>query len=138
MLCAERAPGVPIGAPSSLSVVIPALNEENGIDAILDRVLAQRAPLAATGIDELEVIVVDDGSQDGTADRIRAYPDVRLIQHPVNRGYGAALKTGFNAATGDLLAFLDADGTYPPESFPTLCRAVEEQAADLIIDRLLG
>jgi len=121
------------GRPTSLSVVIPALNEENGIDAILERVLAQRDGLAAAGIRELEVIVVDDGSKDRTADRIRAFSDVRLIQHPVNRGYGAALKTGFNAATGDLLAFLDADGTYPPESFPELCRAVEEHDADLII-----
>jgi glycosyltransferase involved in cell wall biosynthesis len=119
--------------PTSLSVVIPALNEENGIDAILERVLAQRAGLDQVGIHELEVIVVDDGSKDRTADRIRAYSDVRLIQHPVNRGYGAALKTGFNAATGDLLAFLDADGTYPPESFPELCQAVEEHEADLII-----
>ena len=125
--------GPVLGRPTSLSVVIPALNEENGIDAILERVLAQRAGLAAEGISELEVIVVDDGSKDRTAERIRAYADVRLIQHPVNRGYGAALKTGFNAATGDLLAFLDADGTYPPESFPELCRAIETHEADLII-----
>lgn len=125
--------GKPRGRPASLSVVIPALNEENGIDAILQRVLAQREGLAQVGIHELELIVVDDGSKDKTADRIRAYSDVRLIQHEVNRGYGAALKTGFNAATGDLLAFLDADGTYPPESFPTLCQAVEEHQADLII-----
>src|SRR5687768_9407777 len=81
--------------PTSLSVVIPALNEENGIDAILDRVLAQRDGLAAAGIRDLEVIVVDDGSKDRTAERIKTYPDVRLIQHPVNQGYGAALKTGF-------------------------------------------
>jgi glycosyltransferase involved in cell wall biosynthesis len=118
---------------SSLSVVIPALNEEHGIDAILERVLAQRDGLVEVGIRELEVVVVDDGSRDGTAARVRAHADVRLIEHPVNRGYGAALKTGFNAATGDLLAFLDADGTYPPESFPTLCLAIEEHDADLII-----
>src|SRR3954463_12332961 len=125
--------------PTSLSTVIPALNEENGIDEILQRVLAQRTGLATVGIRELEVIVVDDGSKDKTADRIRTYPDVRLIQHSVNRGYGAALKTGLNAATGDLLAFLDADGTYPPESFPALCAAIEEHAADLIIgSRMLG
>ncbi len=123
----------PRARATSLSIVIPALNEENGIDEILQRILAQRAGLAAVGIGELEVIVVDDGSKDRTADRIRAYSDVRLIQHEVNRGYGAALKTGFNAANGDLLAFLDADGTYPPELFPTLCAAVEEHDADLII-----
>jgi glycosyltransferase involved in cell wall biosynthesis len=123
----------------TLSVVIPALNEERGIDAILQRVLSQRPELARAGVPGLEVIVVDDGSKDATAERVRAYPDVRLIRHPVNRGYGAALKTGFGAATGDLLAFLDADGTYPPESFPTLCRAVAEHDADLIIgSRMLG
>ena len=130
---ADRSGAPARGRPASLSVVIPALNEENGIDAILQRVLAQRSGLDAVGIHELEVIVVDDGSKDKTADRIRTYADVRLIQHPVNRGYGAALKTGFNAATGDLLAFLDADGTYPPESFPELCQAVELHQADLII-----
>src|SRR5690348_14624804 len=78
--------------PMSLSVVIPALNEENGIDEILGRVLAQRDGLADVGIHTLEVLVVDDGSKDKTADRVRAHHDVRLIQHPVNKGYGAALK----------------------------------------------
>ncbi|MFN8524883.1 MAG: glycosyltransferase family 2 protein [Chloroflexota bacterium] len=117
----------------TLSVVIPALNEEDGIDEILERVLAQRSPLAAVGVDGLEVIVVDDGSKDGTAARVRQYQDVVLISHEVNRGYGAALKTGFGAARGQLLAFLDADGTYPPEWFPSLCRVQAEQSADLVI-----
>ncbi len=131
----------PPAAPAAvtLSVVIPALNEERGIDAILRRVLAQRQELARAGVAGLEVIVVDDGSQDGTAERVAAYPDVRLIRHPMNQGYGAALKTGFGAASGGLFAFLDADGTYPPESFPTLCRALAEHDADLIIgSRMLG
>ena len=129
----ERTTNARSTSPASLSVVLPALNEEHGIDAILERVLGQRDELARAGIRTLEVIVVDDGSQDHTADRIRAHADVRLIQHETNRGYGAALKTGFNAATGELLAFLDADGTYPPESFPALCRALTEHDADLII-----
>jgi hypothetical protein len=64
---------------------------------------------------------------------------VRLIQHPVNRGYGAALKTGFAAASFDLVGFLDADATYPPEEFPALCRALAERQADLVIgSRMLG
>ncbi len=123
-----------------LSVVIPALNEERGIDEILQRVLAQRDELARAGGLALEVVVVDDGSRDGTAERVAQYhPQVRLIRHTTNRGYGAALKTGFGAAAGDLLAFLDADGTYPPESFPTLCRALREHDADLVIgSRMLG
>ena len=130
----KEASGAALAAPSlSLSVVIPALNEEHGIDEILQRVLAQRDPLIQVGVSDLEVIVVDDGSKDRTAELVSTYGDVRLIQHPTNRGYGAALKTGLNAARGDLLAFLDADGTYPPESFPTLCQTLVERNADLII-----
>ena len=143
------APTRPLAEPDSddagrattpiLSVVIPALNEERGIDEILQRVLGQRDELARAGVCELEVIVVDDGSRDRTAERVSRYSDVRLLRHDVNRGYGAALKTGFGAASGDLLAFLDADGTYPPESFPTLCRAQREHDADLVIgSRMLG
>jgi glycosyltransferase involved in cell wall biosynthesis len=135
----EAPPQTESAAPKTLTVVIPALNEESGIDEILQRVLAQREALALVGVGGLEVIVVDDGSRDGTAARVESYPDVRLIKHPTNRGYGAALKTGFGAATGDLLAFLDADGTYPPEWFPMLCRAQAEQAADLVIgSRMAG
>jgi glycosyltransferase involved in cell wall biosynthesis len=119
--------------PGTLSVVIPALNEERGIQAILQRVLAQRDALRRAGLASIEVLVVDDGSTDGTAERVAAYRDVKLIQHDRNRGYGAALKTGFAAASGDLLAFLDADGTYPPESLPILCRALAERNADLVI-----
>src|SRR5437773_7237985 len=135
----ELAPDTAAGSLPKLSVVIPAYNEEHGIDAILDRVLAQREPLREGGIGELEVLVVDDGSRDRTAERVAAYSDVRLIRHQVNRGYGAALKTGFSAATGDLLAFLDADGTYPPEHFPALCRSALEPDHDIVIgSRMLG
>lgn len=116
----------------SLSVVIPAYNEEEAISDIVRRVLATRDALAAVGISPLEVIVVDDGSRDQTAMRVQVFPQVRLLRHRVNRGYGAALKTGFSAARGDLLAFLDADGTYPPESYPQLCQAALA-GADLVI-----
>jgi hypothetical protein len=123
----------------ALSVVIPAYNEENGIADIVERVLSVKQPLAEAGVTELELIVVDDGSHDRTADIVAGYPGVRLIRHAANQGYGAALKTGFSNATGDLLAFLDADGTYPPESFPQLCRAAIEQNADLVIgSRMTG
>jgi len=117
---------------SMLSVVIPALNEEDSIAAIVERVLAVRAPLADIGID-LELIVVDDGSCDRTSDIVRQYEDVMLICHDGNAGYGAALKTGFAASRGDWLGFLDADGTYPPEQFPQLCQAAMEAGADLVV-----
>jgi hypothetical protein len=114
-----------------LSVVIPAYNEEDGIEAILERVLSVRPALAEAGIGDLELIVVDDGSADRTAE-VAERPGVRVVRHPANKGYGAALKTGFNAARGDLLAFLDADGTYPPECFPDLCREALA-GADLVV-----
>jgi len=100
---------------STLSVIIPALNEEDGIADIIERVLAVRPALAEVGVDDLELIVVDDGSADRTAEIAATYDDVRLIRHEVNKGYGAAIKTGFRHARGELLSFLDADGTYPPD-----------------------
>lgn len=116
-----------------LSVIIPAWNEAEGIAAICRRVLATEAELAAAGIPDLELIVVDDGSSDGTAEIARAVDGVAVIEHPSNRGYGAAIKTGFRAATGDLLAFLDADGTYPPESYPAMARRLLEERADIVV-----
>jgi glycosyltransferase involved in cell wall biosynthesis len=124
---------------TTLSVVIPALNEENGIVDIIERVLGIKASLAEVGVSNLELIVVDDGSKDRTPEIVASYPEVVLIKHPVNRGYGAAIKTGFRHAKGELLAFLDADGTYPPESYPDLCRPILEDEADLVIgSRLAG
>src|SRR5205823_7808261 len=94
--------------------------------------LACLPALRQVGIPDLEVIVVDDGSSDDTVQHVQPFP-VRLIQHATNRGYGAALKTGFAAARYEVIGFLDADATYPPESFPALCRALLEQEADLVV-----
>ncbi len=126
-----------------LSVVIPAYNEEDGIAEIIERVLTIRPGLAEVGVDDLELIVVDDGSSDKTVAITTGYAEadatVRLIQQPVNKGYGAALKTGFSQARGNLLGFLDADGTYPPEHFPNLCRVALNEGIDLVIgSRMLG
>ncbi len=121
-----------------LSVVIPAYNEENGIAEIACRVLAVEPDLKRAGVDRLELLIVDDGSKDRTAEVASNIPGVTLIRHPRNRGYGAALKTGFSRAGGDLIGFLDADGTYPPEYFPQLCRAALN-GTDLVIgSRMAG
>lgn len=115
-----------------LSIIIPAYNEEDGIASIVERVLSIGPTLRATET-ALELIVVDDGSRDRTAEIAGQYPDVRLIRHQTNHGYGAALKTGFAHAKGAWLGFLDADGTYPPEHFPDLLSAARDEEADLVI-----
>ena len=123
---------------TALSIVIPAYNEEDGIETIARRVLAVRDDLNKVGVDLAELVVVDDGSRDRTAEIASAIEGVTLIKHVKNKGYGGALKTGFNAAKGDLIGFLDADGTYPPEYFPQLCvRALG--GVDLVIgSRMAG
>ena len=121
-----------------LSVVIPAYNEENGIAEIVSRVLSVQPALQQVGVKRLELLVVDDGSRDRTAEVAERIPGVSLIRHPKNKGYGAALKTGFSKASGELIGFLDADGTYPPEYFPQLCQ-VALDGADLVIgSRMAG
>lgn len=123
---------------TTLSVVIPAYNEEEGITEIIYRVLAVKDNLAKVGISELELLVVDDGSRDRTAEIVSSIEGVRLIRHVRNKGYGAALKTGFCHAKGELIGFLDADGTYPPEYFPLLCQEVLN-GKDLVIgSRMAG
>jgi glycosyltransferase involved in cell wall biosynthesis len=118
-------------APPTLSVVIPAYNEESGIRDIASRVLSIEPDLRGAGVGQLELIVVDDGSADRTAEIAANIEGVTLAVHPHNRGYGAALKTGFEQSRGEYIGFLDADGTYPPEFFPELCRALTE--ADIVV-----
>ncbi len=125
-----------------LSVVIPAYNEEKGIAEIISRVVAVQSSLAKIGVDRMELLVVDDGSRDRTAEVTTAMAKdcavIRLVRHPKNKGYGAALKTGFSQARGELIGFLDADGTYPPEYFPQLCQLALE-GKDLVVgSRMAG
>ncbi|MBI1277893.1 MAG: glycosyltransferase [Anaerolineaceae bacterium] len=124
-----------------LSIVVPAYNEEDGVAAVIDRTLTIEPELRKLGLDGMELIIVDDGSKDRTAEIVKGYIDrgVVLIQHKKNRNYGGALKTGFHHAKGNLLAFMDADGTYPPEYFPRMVQAMLEQNADLVIgSRMAG
>ena len=93
-----------------LSYFFPAHNEEANIEALVEEALAELPTLA----ERFEIVVVDDGSRDGTgviADRLAGeYPDlVRAVHHPVNLGYGAALRSGFGAARCETVAFTDGD-----------------------------
>lgn len=99
----------------SLSVIIPAYNEEKSIGPLLEKLAAV---LSESGI-ENEVIVVDDGSEDATAEIARS-AGVHCIRHERNMGYGAALKTGVRRSRFDSILIIDADGTYLPESIPVL------------------
>lgn len=121
-----------------LSVVIPAFNEADGIEEIAVRVLSVKNDLEEIGVEDLELLVVDDGSGDGTAEVAGRIEGVRLICHGTNKGYGAALKTGFSNANGELIGFLDADGTYPPEYFPQLCQKALNGGELVIGSRMSG
>lgn len=117
-----------------LSIVVPAYNEEDAIDDILRRCLEARGPLArALGLSGVEIVLVNDGSRDATLEKAGKWTEARVVSHPVNRGYGAALMTGFKAATGELVGFLDADGTCDPLAFEGLVKALREGPADMAV-----
>jgi glycosyltransferase involved in cell wall biosynthesis len=99
-----------------ISVVIPALNEQDEIGRTVTRV---RDVLSANGFDAYEVIVVDDGSSDETGARAKQ-AGALVLRHPHNVGYGRSLKTGIRAARYDTIVISDADGTYPIEAIPEL------------------
>lgn len=122
-----------------LTIVLPAYNEEDAIGATIERCLAARHTIVDNSpVSEVEVIVVSDGSTDRTAEIAAGYDDVHLITFEKNRGYGAAIKCGFQEGTGELVGFLDADGTCDPCFFATLCSALVDEDASVAIGSRLG
>lgn len=120
--------------PKSLTIVIPALNEEEAIGHTLERCLAARESIKKnTPIEEIEIVVVSDGSTDRTAEIARSYDSVKVIAYEKNRGYGAAIRLGFASASGELVCFMDADGTCDPEYFTHLCNAAIHGPADMVL-----
>lgn len=118
----------------TLTIVLPAFNEEDAIGGTLEQCLASESVIRReTGLEAVELLVVDDGSRDRTREIASRIKGVRVLVHPRNRGYGAALMTGFEAARGDYLAFMDADGTIDPLCFITLYRELLRAGADLAI-----
>ena len=118
-----------------LSVVIPALNEEESIASIIERSLAAEEYLVKnSAITSLEIIVVSDGSTDKTVEIAQTYASkIKLIIFEKNRGYGAAIKQGWSEASGELLAFIDADGTCEPKFFSNLCNLLNAKNADVVL-----
>lgn len=118
-------------ARTGLSVVVPAYNEEHGIGGQIERL---QQVMNSSGI-PWELIVVDDGSTDGTAREVEKH-NVRLIRQPRNRGYGAALKAGIAAAQNELVAIIDADGTYPAEALQPMFAIARDY--DMVVGARVG
>ena len=116
--------------PKVLSVVIPVFNERQTIGTVIDRV--RMAP--SLGLKK-ELVVVDDGSTDGTREWLTsaAQDGMQTLFHDVNRGKGAALRTGFAAATGDVILVQDADLEYDPEDYARLLRPILDGKADVVL-----
>lgn len=120
-----------------VSVLVPCYNEENAIeDTIrkLDDVLSV--------LESYEILAIEDGSVDRTAERLDAlgteFPNLRIIRHDRNRGYGAALKTGMRHAASELIAITDADGTYPIKDLPKLIGLTRDRALDMVVGARTG
>jgi dolichol-phosphate hexosyltransferase len=111
-----------------LSILMPVYNEAATLQATVKRVLDTDYPC------DVELVVVDDGSRDGTGTLIASLDDRRLVRHshPVNRGKGAAVRTASDLATGDYIVICDADLEYAPEELPALLRPVLEEEAEVV------
>ena len=117
-----------------ISLVIPCYNEEAGLPQLASALLEVRQTLEP--VYQLELVFVDDGSTDATRAEIQrlfgALPDVRIIAHEVNRGLGAALRTGFRHATGEWIATTDSDCTYDPHELSEMI-GLMERGADMVV-----
>ena len=110
-----------------VSVLIPAHNEEKYIEETINAVLNSDHPA------EKEIIVINDGSTDRTAEIAGGYPEVRLINHDRNLGYGASLKTGIRNSCSDIVLITDADNTYPNEKIDEIITLLKEENLDMVV-----
>lgn len=115
-----------IGCMNKLSIIIPAYNEKNTIEEIIRRIKA----VELGGI-EKEIIVVDDGSKDGTRDILKTISGIRYIFHEKNLGKGGAVKTGINNATGDLVIIQDADLEYDPNDYSAMIQPIIDGSTEV-------
>jgi len=112
-----------------LSIIMPCFNEIGTIETIIQKILAVELPI------ERELIIVDDGSTDKTRDfltTLNNHDEIRIFFHQDNRGKGAALRTGFAQATGDIIVIQDADLEYDPQEYPILLKPILDGKADVV------
>ncbi|NKB64462.1 MAG: glycosyltransferase [Gammaproteobacteria bacterium] len=110
----NKAKPIMTNSTKTLSIVIPAYNEANFIGALLEKIA--KVNLTPLGLQK-EIVVVNDCSVDQTAQIVREFTDVTLLEHTVNSGKGMAVRTGLDRATGDFLIIQDADLEYDPEDY---------------------
>lgn len=110
-----------------ISVIVPAYNEEESIGKVLRSLVKLRNALPM-----MEIIVVDDGSTDRTAEEVAAFPVVKYVRHKKNQGKGASLFTGFKTATGDIFVIQDSDLEYSPSDIPKLIEPILNGRADVV------
>ncbi len=118
-----------------LSIIIPVYNEKHTIKEVIDRVRETDVGM------EKEIIIVDDGSKDGTQDVLNNlnFPDTKTFFHAQNQGKGAALHTGFSNVQGNIILIQDADLEYDPAEYPTLLKPILDGRADVVYgSRFLG
>jgi glycosyltransferase involved in cell wall biosynthesis len=118
-----------------VSVLVPCYNEERAVDETIAKLHA-----ALSSLPSFEIVAIEDGSQDATLSKLRdleiRFPTLKVIAHDRNRGYGAALKTGMRNASSQLIAIIDADGTYPIEDLPRLVKLAAEY--DMVVGARTG
>lgn len=132
----------PLASFRSVSVLVPVFNERHLVGSALKRLDDAAPALAALGLTR-EIVIVDDGSFDGTGDELARLclgrEDTRLLKHPVNLGKGAALRTALKAATGDIVIIHDADAEYDPRDHPAVLAPILSGRADAVIgSRFIG